>query len=453
MNTPQHLGWLGIVRLGLVQTSLGAIVVLMTSTINRVMVVELGLAAVVPGFLIGIHYVVQLARPRFGHGSDRGGKRTPWIIAGMAVLGGGGVLATLSLYLVATSWLAGVALATLAFVLIGAGVGASGTLLLVLLATTVSAERRPAAATTTWLMMIAGFIVTTAVVGALLDPFSLDRLLVISIAVSCIAFVVTVLAVAGIEDRYGGVRSDTPIAEPMTQTTNFKGALREVLVEPTTRQFALFVFISMLAYSGLDVLLEPFGGAVFGLTPGETTQLTSVYSSGLLAGMLLVALLGSTIGRRHPDTLRLCMLIGCAGSAIGLLALAALAIGLMNGPLNVVVIAIGLTNGLFAVAAIGSMMGLMSQGHRGRDGVRMGVWGAAQALAFGTGAILGAAIVDVLQQFDVATASAYASAFAVLGGLYLGAALLAAQLSQRAAPNISKPIDNPLHAAAAMDIK
>ena len=71
------LGWLGIVRLGLVQTSLGAIVVLTTSTLNRVMVVELALPAVLPGFLVALHYLVQLSRPRFGYASDTGRRRTP----------------------------------------------------------------------------------------------------------------------------------------------------------------------------------------------------------------------------------------------------------------------------------------------------------------------------------------------------------------------------------------
>ena len=93
------LGWFGILRLGLVQTALGAIVVLTTSTINRVMVVELALPAVVPGLLVGLHYAVQLSRPRWGHGSDVGGRRTPWIIGGMAVLAVGGVGAALSVLL------------------------------------------------------------------------------------------------------------------------------------------------------------------------------------------------------------------------------------------------------------------------------------------------------------------------------------------------------------------
>jgi BCD family chlorophyll transporter-like MFS transporter len=93
MTSAASLGWLGIIRLGLVQTALGAIVVLTTSTLNRVMVVELALPAMLPGILVGAHYVVQLARPRFGHGSDVGGHRTRWVVGGMAVLAMSGTLA------------------------------------------------------------------------------------------------------------------------------------------------------------------------------------------------------------------------------------------------------------------------------------------------------------------------------------------------------------------------
>ena len=82
--------WLGIARFGLVQAALGAIVVLTTSTINRVMIVELALPAMVPGLLVTWHYALQVLRPSWGHGSDKGGRRTPWIIAGMGTLALGG---------------------------------------------------------------------------------------------------------------------------------------------------------------------------------------------------------------------------------------------------------------------------------------------------------------------------------------------------------------------------
>ena len=98
MNTTvdNGLGWMGIVRLGLVQTALGAIVVLTTSTMNRVMVVELALPAMLPGALVAMHYAIQMLRPRLGYGSDVGGRRTPWIIGGMAVLALGGICASMS---------------------------------------------------------------------------------------------------------------------------------------------------------------------------------------------------------------------------------------------------------------------------------------------------------------------------------------------------------------------
>lgn len=130
----QTLGWLGIVRLGLVQAALGAIVVLTTSTINRVMVVELALPAMIPGALVALHHALQLLRPRMGHGSDVGGRGTPWIVGGMAVLAVGGVLSAVATAVMATNLAGGIVLAVLAFALIGAGVSASGTSLLVLVA-------------------------------------------------------------------------------------------------------------------------------------------------------------------------------------------------------------------------------------------------------------------------------------------------------------------------------
>ena len=86
MKPASVFGWGAVARLGLVQAAIGAIVVLTTSTLNRVMVVELALPALVPGLLVAIHYAVQLTRPRMGFGSDVGGRRTPWIVGGLAVL-------------------------------------------------------------------------------------------------------------------------------------------------------------------------------------------------------------------------------------------------------------------------------------------------------------------------------------------------------------------------------
>ena len=172
-----NLTWVQIIRLGLVQMALGAIVVLMTSTLNRLMVVELALPAVIPGLLVALHYGVQMSRPKWGHASDAGWQRTRWIIGGMVALGAGALAATVGLIVLEASLLWGMVLSIAAYALIGVGVGASGTSLLALLATTTAPQRRAAAATITWLMMIFGIAMTAGIVGSLIDPYTPLRLI------------------------------------------------------------------------------------------------------------------------------------------------------------------------------------------------------------------------------------------------------------------------------------
>jgi len=422
------LGWFGIARLGLVQMALGAIVVLTTSTLNRVMVVELALPAMLPGALVALHYAVQISRPRMGHGSDMGGRRTPWIIGGMAVLAAGGVLAALATAWMATAPLSGTLLALLAFLLIGAGVGASGTSLLVLMAARVAPERRAPAATITWVLMIIGFIITAGVAGSLLDPFSTTRLVMVTAGVATAALLLACLAVRGIEGAPG--TSPASPAAPRPATVPFTQAIRQVWAEREARGFAVFVFVSMLAYSAQDLILEPYAGTVFGLTPGESTRLSGLQHGGVLAGMVLVALVGAGRRSRH---LRVFTVGGCLASA---LALAVIGLGGLRPegfPLKPAVFALGLANGAYAVAAIGSMMERVARGRERREGVRMGLWGAAQAIAFGIGGFLGTASVDIARSLIAGAGTAYATVFLGQSLLFIASAWLALRLVPGAA--------------------
>lgn len=427
-NTP--LGWIGIIRLGLVQTALGSIVVLTTSTINRVMVVELALPAILPGLLVGLHYAVQLSRPRWGHGSDIGGRRTPWILGGMAVLAIGGVGAAFSVSLLEQSPGLGTVVAVLAFLMIGIGVGAAGTTLLVLLAKQVAPERRAAAATIVWVMMIAGFIVTAATVGHYLDPYSAGRLLMLTSIVSVVAFLLATLAVWGVEWRpspASAAGTSLPDRKDAARSS-FLPVLREVWAEDEARNFTIFVFVSMLAYSAQDLILEPYAGLVFGFTPGESTKLAGTQHGGVLTGMILIAAIASFAKTGPLASLRMWTVAGCLASAIALASLSFAGTVGPNWPLSANVFLLGLANGAFAVAAIGSMMARAGHGSKGREGMRMGLWGAAQAIAFGLGGFLGAAMVDLMQLVFGEHLRAYASVFSGEAVLFLIAAVLASRI-------------------------
>jgi MFS transporter, BCD family, chlorophyll transporter len=435
------LGWVGIFRLGLVQAMLGAVVVLTTSTLNRVMVVELALPALLPGLLVALHYAVQLTRPRMGFGSDVGGRRTPWILGGMLLLALGGAGAAAATTMMATQRSLGIALAALCFVAVGLGVSAGGTSLLVLLAKRVDEPRRASAAALVWVMMIVGFAVTAGLAGHWLDPYTPQRLITVSSCVSLIAVLVSSVALWGVE----GHRKNLNVAATLAavKKPNFRTALTQVWAEPDARRFTLFVFVSMLAYSTQDLILEPFAGALFGFTPGETTQLSGVQHGGTLAGMLLAAMAGRRLGGLKLGSLRVWTVGGCIASGLALLGLVLAGALAPHWPLRANVFLLGVANGAFSIAAIGSMMSLAGvtsgtathpSNHAAaanagpREGTRMGLWGAAQAIGFAAGGLFGAAASDLARWLIGNAGAAYASVFFVEAGMFVVAALLAAKV-------------------------
>ena len=430
MSKFQTLSWFAIFRLGLVQTALGALVFLPTNTLNRIMVVEYALAASIPGFLITLHHVVQLARPYIGYGSDGGSRRTPWIVGGMTILATGSVTATLGATLIPTLGIGGHVIAALGYLLIGVGSGAAGTSLLVLLSKQVSDQRKPAAASLVWFMMIMGFAVTGGVTGQLLDPFTEARLLWVVSGTAAIALTMSFVAIFNVERS--AQHFDTETTSESEAKPPFSVAIKEVWREDHARRFTIFVFASMLAYSAQDLILEPFVGLTFGWTVGETTALAGMQHGGMLLGMFAMAFSTYAFKSKTRHILHLWIRGGCLLSAICLALLATG--GLIGGsawPININVFVLGVANGSFAVAAIGGMMMLASEGRSQRDGLRMGLWGAAQAISFALGGFLGTVAVDVAGLWLDNPAAAYGLVFFAEAALFVWAASLIFNLDQQ----------------------
>lgn len=412
--------WLVILRLGTVQAAIGAMVMLATSLLNRVMVVELGLLAAIPAGLVAWHYAVQLTRPWSGHASDEAGRRTPWIVGGMALLALGSLVAVDSVAALAAGSLAQLVLVVTGFTMIGLGVGTAGTSLLALLAASVAPERRAAAAATTWIMMVAGIAISAGVAGAFLQPFSMDRLAIVAGMVIAVALTGALLAIRGLE-------SATALASQRDQVP-LRSALRQVARDREAVRFTLFVFLSMLAYSMQDLILEPFTGLVFGAAPGQSTQFAGIQHGGILLGMIVAGAGGGFARRRFGIPLQAWTIAGCIGSSAALAALSSAALAGPPWPIAGNIFLLGFMNGIFAAAAIAAMMELAGAGGGDRAGVRMGVWGAAQAFAFGTGGLVGALLTDAARRLLGHDGQAFALTFAGEATLFLVAALFVVRL-------------------------
>ncbi|RPF71777.1 BCD family MFS transporter [Aurantiacibacter spongiae] len=404
------LGWIGVMRVGAIQASLGAIVVLTTSLLNRIMVVELALAASVPGALVAFHYVLQVLRPRWGHASDRLERRTPFIAGGMTVLAGGGIVATLGTALLDGDYLTGMLVVTGGFGLIGIGVGMAGTALLTMLAEHVEDARRGPAAAIVWSTMIAGFVVTTIIVSVMIDPFTMGALVKAGCSVSLGALTLALLALIGLEPerRLRRERDRRPFAL----------SFAAVWAQREARRFTYFIFASMLAYSMQDLILEPFAGRVFALSPSQTTALTSIQNGATLAGMALAAIAARQFGG-SVKALRGLTQAGCAISGLSLAILALCGTEGLLALLRPALLLLGLGNGVFAASAIALMMALATRGEEA--GTRMGVWGAAQALAFGAGGLAGTVLYDIAARLTASSTGGYVSVFALEALLFVAA--------------------------------
>jgi BCD family chlorophyll transporter-like MFS transporter len=200
----------------------------------------------------------------------------------------------------------------------------------------------------------------------------------------------------------------------------------------------------MFAYSAQELILEPFLGAVFHLTPGESSVMTGLQHAGVLAGMVLVAVATTAFAKTRLGAIRGWTVGGCLCSAVAILGLAASAAANARWAIHPALFVLGATNGAFAVSAIGAMMGLAHAGRGSRAGTRMGLWGAAQALAFGLGGLVGTSATDLARSMLGAPDIAYASVLIGEAALFILAAAQAMRVFGHAALPVRRPLPRKL---------
>jgi BCD family chlorophyll transporter-like MFS transporter len=220
------------------------------------------------------------------------------------------------------------------------------------------------------------------------------------------------------------------VNEEKKSAADFKQTFKEVWSEPKARTFTIFVFLSMLAYSAQDLILEPFAGAIHGMSPGKTTQLSGWHHMGVLIGMLSVAGASSRWVKGRLGSVQAWMVGGCLFSAVATVGLSSSAMASIDfaWPLKANVIFLGIANGAFSIAAIATMMRLAGEGGEGREGTRMGLWGAAQAAAFGLGGIVGTGASDLAHALLQDARAAYGAVFAFQSLMFIASALVALRM-------------------------
>ena len=390
-----------LLRLSLFQVSVGMAAVLLTGTLNRVMIVELGMSASLVAAMVSLPLLFAPLRALIGFRSDThrsvlGWKRVPYIWFGTLMQFGGLALLPFAL-LVMTGQGDGPAVvghigAALAFLLVGAGMHTTQTAGLALATDLAPESARPRVVALLYVMLLVGTMIAAIVIGRLLADFSPTRLVQIVQGAAVLTMVLNIVALWKQEPRRRGLSGATTPQPP------FRAVWAVFVARPKVIRLLVAVGLGAAAFSMQDVLLEPYGGQILGLSVGATTSLTALWAAGMLAGFTWAA--RALAGGADPH--RLAGFGGVAGIGAFLCVIFA-------GPLHApALLAIGATfigggGGLFSVGTLTAAMAVAdSEELDGRTGLALGAWGAVQATAAGLAIAIGAFARDAVSAAAVA---------------------------------------------------
>ncbi|MEM6661438.1 MAG: MFS transporter [Pseudomonadota bacterium] len=382
-----------ILRLSLFQISCGMATVMLLGTLNRVMIVEMGVAATIVAIMVALPVLIAPFRALLGFRSDTyksviGWKRVPYMWFGsLWQMGGLAVMPFAILVLsgdqsVGPVW-AGEALAAAAFLMTGLGLHMTQTAGLALASDLADDETRPRVVALLYVMFLVGMAVSALIVGALLADFSKLRLVQV-VQGTALATLLLNLVALWKQERVRPMSKE----ERAKPRPKFRDAWADLKAGGPAGRLLMVVFLGTMAFQMQDVLLEHYGGEVLGLSVSATTLLTAMWAAGALAGFGMAAKwLARGLGPHW---------ISARGILLGL---AAFVMVIMSAPMMAAPLffagafLIGMGGGLFAIATLTAAMTMPVTGIAGR-GLALGAWGAAQATAAGLGIALGGGIKD-----------------------------------------------------------
>lgn len=380
-----------LLRLSLFQVSVGITIVLLNGTLNRVMIVELGVAAWLVSAMVSLPLVFAPLRVLIGYRSDHhrsvlGWRRVPYIWMGSLLqFGGFAVLPFALLVLSGTGEyppIYGEIGAALAFIMIGAGLHTTQTAGLALATDLAPAAARPRVVAFLYVMLLVGMAGSALVFSELLRDFSEIRLIQVVQGVAVTQMGLNIAALWKQEAR------NPALTAPDRVRPKFARSWARFRASGGSLRVLIALALGTAGFSMQDILLEPYGAEILGLSVGQTTALTAFFAIGTLCGFGLAArLLG-----RQTDPYR----VAGFGAVAGVFAFAAV---IFAAPLQAVLLLrigtalIGFGGGLFAAGTLTAAMGL---GHDGESGLALGTWGAVQATAAGGGIALGGALRDIV---------------------------------------------------------
>lgn len=397
---------------------LGLTSALVGGTLNRVMIVELGLPASLVGLLFSLPLLMSPARVWFGYQSDAhplwGLRREPYIVIGAFLAAMAVTAATLAMFNLQVLSLGMIVSLVLAFIVYGMGKNLASNTFEALLADKFEGNQRPPAVTLFKVAMFVGIIGGAIALGRLLDPFSPATLITVVLVVMSAVFILSTLGSLRQEPRSQVLKT----ASEKSRALSFAQTIQTVILpDPQVRIFFIVVMLVVLGTLAQDILLEPYGALVLNMSVGQTARLTAIWGSGTVLAMAIAgARLVKRFGYRNITWLGL-----LTGTFVFLGLILA---GILENPtlFMMLVFVLGISTGLSAAGLLTAVIEFTTPA---RAGLLMGIWGLAHELGQAGGNLMGGVVVDIMRALtDNNVLMSYSTVFILEAFLLLSAVFL-----------------------------
>ena len=389
-----------LIRLSAIHVSVGLTLLPIDSTLNRIMITELGISATLVALLVSVPYLLSPMQLWIGSlGEQRpiwGYHRSPYIIIGLLLCAFGAASSPTAAFAIYEGLWWGIPFGFVAFGAWGFGFNFATVSYLALATELSSPQERSKTVGVMWFVLILSMIIGGISFSRAIEPYSHERLITAFLQMAGLALGIGLLGVIGLERRGSA-------AVPAEQRPSMQVVMRTLWGNPQAKRFFVYLILLLVGILGQDILLEPYAGDIFGVPPAVTTRYTSIWGATLLVGLLITSPLTKRFGMKRVAASG--AVIAATGLALIVTAGAVHEVGLLVPGLAV----FGFGSGISTAANLALMLDMTVAG---QVGIFIGAWGVADALARFGGTMLSGIVRDVV---GYAFGSVYAGYAVVFG--------------------------------------
>lgn len=372
-------------QLALIHTAVAMTLVPINSTLNRVMIFDLGVSKTLFTLLAIFPYLLSPIQVAIGSFSDRhpllGYRRTPYILAGLLLCAIGVAVSPQVALLISQNFTLGVIVGILAFGAWGMGYNLSAVSYLSLASELSGEKGRGKTIATMFTLMVIGLIATGISLSRLVptfDPLTLQRAFLI---VAASALTLGLLGLFRLEPHVS--LSSSPAKAETYTVKQMTAAITENRV---AKIFFIYLLLLLAAILGQDVLLEPFAAQAFGMTLEQTSRIVSITNTFTLIAFIVAGILDGRVKKKYVAQ------SGNLGALLGFLTIVLSGFIASPSAFYAGITLLGFGTGISTIANLSLMFDLTVPE---KVGLYIGAWGFSNGLSRLLGLLMAGVVADV----------------------------------------------------------